>query len=239
MHPYMDPDEMRLEFRKAMFGDAPEGYLPPPLFEARTLETGMTPEATALLARAVEEIKGCADSTESSKKVLEAVALVTAMEGVSEDAKSIVQSRLFTTHGTFGEEAIRVATEVEKHTVIRTDTKFRSTHFATLPGFDVFIGGRHDGIMDDRDCVAEIKNRVRRHLGVPFYERVQLHAYMSIFKVEKGLLIENFKNDRREHDVPFDPELWGGVVAATVEFIASCISSEPVEPVECAECVET
>jgi hypothetical protein len=223
MHPYMDPDEMRLEFRQAVYGDAPEGYLPPPQAEARALESGMTPEATAVLERAVEAVKASADSTESAGKVAEAAALVSAMEGVSEDAKAVVRSRLFTAHGTHGEDAIRAATEADKHAVIRTDAKFRSTPLGTLPGFDVFVGGRHDGIMDDCACVTEIKNRVRRHLGVPVYERVQLHAYMSIFGVRKGLLIENFKGDRKEHDVPFDPDLWADVVANTLEFLGGVL----------------
>ena len=35
-----------------------------------------------------------------------------------------------------------------------------------LPGYDVYVGGRHDGMMEG-SILTEIKNRTRRHLGAP------------------------------------------------------------------------
>lgn len=228
MHPYVSRDDMRLELRHALFGDAPEGYLPPKEVEARALKTGMTPAATEALERAVDEIKAsgaAADSVASAEAVDRATSLVSDMEGVSEEAKEVVRARLFTAHGTHGEDAIREATQADSKGAlsIRTDARFRSTRIATPPGidvgFDVYVGGRHDGIVDAEGCVTEIKNRVRRHLGVPEYERVQLHAYMAIFGVRKGLLVENYKGDRRQHEVAFDDEFWRGVQLNLFSFL--------------------
>ena len=229
MHKYMNRDEMRYEFRHAVYGElakdsVPDGYLPPKEYEDLAKSTGMTHEARELVQAAVQEISA-SQVHETSKIVVKAIQEINAMPGVSDAAKEIVKKELMTHHGVVGEEAIRKDTqESSEGREIRANNSFMTTRepIVRMPGFDVFVGGRHDGLMTDaegHEILTEIKNRTRRHMGVPLYERIQLHAYMDIFGVRRGMLVENYKRDRREHEVYFDDDLWNGVVESTDEFL--------------------
>ena len=238
MHQYMNPDEMKFEFIHAICGPGaaedilPDGYVPPKEFEKQTMERGMTAEAKRTLEDAVDSIKQSENSEQSTKTVAEAVKKINAMPGVSAAAKELARRDLFTQHGVHGEESIRKDASNQHGAEIRADNKFRtSALLAQLPdGFDLYVGGRHDGIMqptsDDDDAgpiLTEIKNRTRRHMGVPLYERVQLHCYMSIFNVNRGLLIENYRKEAKEHPVFFDQTFWDGVVETAAVFLTTCI----------------
>lgn len=234
MHKYVNTEELRFEFRHALYGDdaideIPDGYLPPKEYEEKVKSTGLTTEAKQLVEESMSKITSAEDSTTSSKVVAAAIVKLNAMEGVSEQAKEVVRKDLYTHHGVVGEEAIRVDTAVAVDgREISADNKFVTTlgPILEIDGFDVYVGGRHDGLMKDaegHEILTEIKNRTRRHLGVPLYERVQLHGYMEIFGIRKGMLIENYRKDRVEHDVYFDDDLWAGVLSSTKEFLESCL----------------
>ena len=236
MHPYMNQDEMRFEFQKAMYGDAaeefiPEGYELPAQVEKREKES-MPDAAKDILKQALDDLPNL-PAEKTADAVKDVANEISKISGMSEDAKNIVRRELYTSHGVQGESAIRDAVAKDNAVEIRADNKFRcSRELARIGEFDVFVGGKHDGIADGDDCIVEIKNRVRRHLGAPLYERVQLHAYMDIFGVSHGLLIENYKGSRKEHDVYFDQDFWNSVVESATEFVETCMLPLADEKIE-------
>lgn len=233
MHKYMNQDEMRYEFQHALYGleardVIPEGYMPPKEYE-EVAKAGLTTYAKTLLSETKNKITCLNDATLTSKIVTDTISMINTMEDVSEAAKELVRKELNTHHGTVGEDSIRADTQqaVEGRS-ISVDNKFRTCPrpLFEIDKFDIYVGGKHDGLMKDEDghaTLTEIKNRTRRHLGVPLYERVQLHAYMEIFGVRKGMLIENYRKNREEHDVYFDDDLWAGVMSSTEKFIRDSI----------------
>ena len=229
MHPYMNQDDMKYELLLAINGEdavVPHGYLPPKAYEKQALETGMTKEANVLVQETMESLKEM-DASASAKTVTSVVAKLNQMEGISEAAKDVVKTQLYTQHGIHGEDAIRQEVQHAMQKEIRVDNKFRTTKhpIIVLPGYDVYVGGRHDGMMEG-SILTEIKNRTRRHLGAPLYERIQLHAYMDIFGVSRGLLIENYRKEAKQHDVYFEQDLWDGVVSSTRQFLEKCLLVE-------------
>jgi hypothetical protein len=100
------------------------------------------------------------------------------------------------------------------------------------PAPELHLGGRLDGLRRDADgglTIVEIKTRVNRLLGVPTYERVQIHAYMFIHGTRRGRLVENFKSRVVEHVVDFDDVFWAGVTAALGEFWQRVLDFRPAE----------
>jgi hypothetical protein len=122
-----------------------------------------------------------------------------------------IKTQAYTRHGQEQEDVVRKNTNV----LIKTDNKFVVSKLPifTIGEIDYYIGGKHDGMLDG--VVIEIKTRQRRFLGVPVYERVQIHAYMHIYKTRKGRLVESFNGERKEHDIEFDDEFWREVVQKT------------------------
>ena len=60
------------------------------------------------------------------------------------------------------------------------------------------IGCRFDG------PGVEIKTRVKRFLGVPDYEKVQIHVYMAVSNSDRWLLKEKFNDQIIDHEIFFN-----------------------------------
>jgi hypothetical protein len=90
--------------------------------------------------------------------------------------------------------------------------------FVVVDGLSVLIGGKHDGITNDGELI-EVKTRQHWFLGVPIYEKVQLHAYMSIFDKKKATLVESFDGQQRTHEVHFDECFWDDVKMRVEDFV--------------------
>jgi hypothetical protein len=81
---------------------------------------------------------------------------------------------------------------------IKKDNKLRYLNFKI--GTQWYkIGCRFDGPS------VEIKTRKSKFLGVPDYEKVQVHIYMAINNSDSWTLIEKYGNEEREHKIIFDP----------------------------------
>lgn len=106
--------------------------------------------------------------------------------------------------------AINIYEEHNKVAVDQMQTGYKSSTLVTDLDNKYIIYGRTDGI--DDDTIIETKNRKNRFLGVPLYEKVQIHAYMYITNKKKGKLLENFNGDQREHIVVFDSDFWEEVI---------------------------
>ena len=64
----------------------------------------------------------------------------------------------------------------------------------TWGAFTWYVGGKIDAIDDDRTLLIEIKNRVNRlFYRIPFYETVQVQAYLHLLDLERGVLVECLK----------------------------------------------
>lgn len=60
--------------------------------------------------------------------------------------------------------------------------------------FPWYVGGKIDAIDEQRTLLIEIKNRVNRlFYRVPFYEQVQVQAYLHLLDLEDGVLVECLK----------------------------------------------
>lgn len=57
-----------------------------------------------------------------------------------------------------------------------------------------YVGGKIDAIDEERTLLIEIKNRVNRlFYRVPFYEQVQVQAYLELLDLDRGVLVECLK----------------------------------------------
>lgn len=145
-------------------------------------------------------------------------------------AVEATRTAVFTAHGTRAEDSIRVDTErAAKAPIRRGGTFFVSKDPVAVlmcggTRVKVYVGGRVDGLRDD-GMLYEFKTRMRRWLGVPLYERVQMHAYEYMLSLRTGRLVESYAGDRREHEIPFDPEFWADVVARCCAFLEPLIAT--------------
>lgn len=138
---------------------------------------------------------------------------------VRADIISLMKNSLFTRFGTEQEEPVRAAMPDRP---VKTDAFVKRLLYSD-DEYDVYVGGRCDGVVYDEDGAAriiEIKNRIRRlYNNVPEYERVQLMAYLYINNVERGELVERHRANVARHEVSFDPSFWEGITADARRFV--------------------
>jgi hypothetical protein len=86
----------------------------------------------------------------------------------------------------------------------------------------VYVGGKCDGVRTDASgtrTIVEIKNRVKRLFNRQVdYERIQLLAYLFVYRCPAGTLVERFQDQRREHPLAFSDEAWAEVVGGLRTF---------------------
>jgi len=93
---------------------------------------------------------------------------------------------------------------------IRATQKGFSKKIKTSKNNSFVLFGRTDGMSDDQ--VIETKNRKNRFLGVPLYEKVQVHVYMLLTGTTHSVVLENFENNQRSHKIEFDHSFWNETV---------------------------
>ena len=140
-----------------------------------------------------------------------------------------VRSTLYTNQGIQAEETIRMNVENNDGVQIITDHRFKICDFPiarvhdTNNTVDIFVGGKHDGQLAD-GTIVELKNRQRCFLGIPLYEKVQIHAYMVIYGSRKSWLVESFRGVEKKHVIEFDDAFWKDVVSNIHDFVYDCIT---------------
>ena len=104
----------------------------------------------------------------------------------------VVKRNLYTGYGNEQEDrTLRYVREALGMEYATDRTFYKKQCGVTEGGTPWFVGGKIDAISADRSTVIEVKNRVNRlFFRVPFYETVQVQAYLELLGVEKGALVE-------------------------------------------------
>ncbi len=125
----------------------------------------------------------------------------------------------YTEHGTKKEDSVRDQIEVEQSLNIQKDNQFRRRLLYENDQYKVYVGGKCDGVsmIDNEPTIVEIKNRIKRLFGcVPEYERVQLMAYMFIYDIRRGILVESYNQKKNQFKIDFDENEWNELVQTEI-----------------------
>jgi hypothetical protein len=237
MHPYQSQRELKDEFMSMMGTcDDPDYVKPDEIAEQDLLKLPLVQR---------EKIKAVVDASYSSAtQVIEAFTkLTTAKSDEDETVKSEseplpatvidkIRSAMYTKHGQEQESVIRDAFSKEIKKPVRTSNKFKKGHIICSVTtsdephhtIDVYVGGKHDGMVDDK--IVEIKTRQRRFLGTPIYELVQVHTYMYIYGTRQAIIVESYNGEERKHEINFDDELWDKVKTKIAEFVEDILARQ-------------
>lgn len=114
-----------------------------------------------------------------------------------EEKKEITKSIENITHTTFGtnnENSITILYENMTGQKFIKDDIFRKKKIIENSDFKIYIGGKIDGISEDKKTIIEIKNRVKcLFYKLREYEKVQIISYMYLLGINKSNLIEALK----------------------------------------------
>lgn len=117
----------------------------------------------------------------------------------------VLKRNLYTTYGNVHET--RALAHIRTHLGIacETDPKFYKAQQGVCVGpwgqLPWYVGGKIDAIDQDRTLLIEIKNRVNRLFNrVPYYERVQVQAYLELLDLPRGILVECLKTEGPDRD---------------------------------------
>lgn len=110
----------------------------------------------------------------------------------------VLKRNLYTTYGNVHETRALAHIRDVMGLRCQTDPTFYKAQQGTCTGtwgtFPWYVGGKIDAIDEERTLLIEIKNRVNRlFYRVPFYEHVQVQAYLELLDLPKGILVECLK----------------------------------------------
>ena len=91
--------------------------------------------------------------------------------------------------------------------------------------YEWYIGGKIDGINDDK-VLIEVKNRMNRlFYRLRDYEKVQIFSYLYILELENARLVECYKKQNNCNinviEVGFDQDYWDNEIMSKVVLFAS------------------
>lgn len=86
-----------------------------------------------------------------------------------------------------------------------------------------FLGGKLDGILEDK-TIIEVKNRMNGLFkSVREYEKIQTHAYMYIFHSNLSQIVETYMKGKNPEcgilEVEFDKKFWKSIISRVLKFI--------------------
>ena len=120
------------------------------------------------------------------------------------EVKKAAESAVNTNFGTeYENDGINEYSKKTGYPVVE-DNYFYKYKFLETPEFDVYIGGRVDGVLlhpetGDIRRVVEVKNRMRKLFNkLRDYEKVQCHIYMRLLGTNEADLIEIYKRSSVE-----------------------------------------
>lgn len=144
------------------------------------------------------ELKNCMKSTDVNELKKAKKELFDKIDNLSEIEKNnITKSITNVTNTNFGirnENDITKLYENMTNKIFIKDDIYRKKCIIKNNLFNVYIGGKIDGIDSDKTHIIEIKNRVKNlFYKLREYEKVQIMCYLYLFQIEKGHLVEALK----------------------------------------------
>lgn len=107
--------------------------------------------------------------------------------------------------------------------IIIKDNKYRKIKILENDQYNVYIGGKIDGINNQTNNIIEVKNRVKKlFYTLRDYEKVQIMCYMYLFNSKKGELVEAYKKKETTIniiEVDFDKDYMQEIINKILFFI--------------------
>ena len=130
------------------------------------------------------------------------------------DLKQMKKSVMKKTNTNFGTKyesnSLNLYTKQTGNNVLTIENFFKKK-IGNLNNIDWYIGGKIDGITDDK-VLIEVKNRTKKlFYSIRDYEKVQIMSYLKILNLNSAHLVESLKMNRQEMniiDVKFDKQFW-------------------------------
>jgi hypothetical protein len=162
-----------------------------------------------------EHLNTCLESKDISKlNTTQEKLLQKCSDMNNEDMKKIKSSLISKTNTNFGTKyegnSIDIYSQKTGNKVIRVE-KFFFKKIGTSNDINWYIGGKVDGITEDK-ILIEVKNRTKKlFYNLRDYEKVQVLSYLKLLDLDMAHLVESLKNDRQEMNViqiVFDTNFW-------------------------------
>jgi len=144
-----------------------------------------------------------------------------------EDKKEITKSIHNLTNTKFGikneDDITKIYENMTGNKIIK-DNKYRKIKLIEYNNFNLYIGGKIDGIFADQSAIIEVKNRINKlFYELRGYEKVQIMSYMYLFSVNKGHLVEAHKKQDETNihiiEILYDKEYMDAIINKMIEFI--------------------
>lgn len=145
------------------------------------------------------ELKNCLESNNINDFKKAKIELLNKVENLSEKEKNEISNSINnltnTNFGTKNENDITKIYENMTGKIFIKDNFYKKKCIVKNNLFNIYIGGKIDGIDSDKTHIIEIKNRVKNlFYKLRDYEKVQLMCYLYLYSIEKGHLVEALKN---------------------------------------------
>jgi hypothetical protein len=201
--------------------------------EAQKLESMVS--ANPLIAKIIGDSTTPCDSSAHVSVTYDATSKLIQGLHVDADSREIIDStvkrNLYTTYGTLSEHHALAKIREDVLIDAKPDDVFYKKQVATVDGIVIYVGGKIDGITEDRSLVVEIKNRIRRlFYKVPFYEIIQLQCYLHLLNVRKGVIVEclnasDLSTTMNVVPISRDTHLWENVLIPKMkDFVVQFVS---------------
>ena len=144
----------------------------------------------------------------------------------SKDKEKIEKSIIEMTNTNFGikneNKSLHIYTQLTGTPVLQIK-EFVKKMIIKSNNYSWFIGGKIDGILQDR-TIIEVKNRVHKLFNkIRDYEKVQTYCYMYILESNSSELVETYMNGRVPEtnilDIEYNNDYWEFVVNRILIFI--------------------
>lgn len=177
-------------------------------------------ESSVDVSSKIQECLSMKDTSKLLKNRAEILKEINMNKNIDEDAKKEFKTSLESmTNKVFG--TINEKSVIERYTELTnknvdTSSKFINRKLCTYKNVIWKLGGKIDGITDDK-IVVEVKNRIYKlFYEMRDYERPQIQTYMYILGLDKGHLVECYKKNGEMQlniiEEDFDDEYWNEVI---------------------------
>jgi len=174
-----------------------------------------------------KELKDCVKSNNTENLNSVKNIILSKLENIKdEDKKEITKSITNLTNTKFGikneDDITKIYENISGNKIIK-DNKYHKIKLIEYNNFNIYIGGKIDGIYEDTTAIIEVKNRIHKlFYELRDYEKVQIISYMYLFSVNKGYLVEAHKKQDETNiniiEVLYDKKYMDIIINKITEF---------------------